>query len=677
MQLSKKQKEIVEYNEGPIRIVAGPGSGKTKTLISKISFLVNEKNVEPWKILAITFTNKAAGEMKKRLDESIGDNNVKIMTYHGFCAYFLRLESENIGLEKNYKILDMSDQKQIISKLQKNIEGVEKISFYRVIEKFDIYLHNETKREQEAAKGSPFVKLYEAYQEYKEETSSLDFNDLLVLTAKVLRENKEIAERWTNRFDYILVDEFQDTDDFQFSIVKSITTPSSNLTVVGDPDQNIYSWRGANINIILSLKNHYDNLKDFYLEENYRSTKAIVETSQNLIKYNKERFSDIELFTNNETGNLVSALVFKSEDQEAKQVSNQIKTYIEEGVSPSEIAVIYRTNKESSRFELELNSLNIPYKVVGGFRFFDRKEIKETLAFLDFIINPKDIFFEEIINVPSKGIGPKKLEQIKDEAFQAGTSLFEYVKTNISKYSKLIPLVEELDFIQSKIDSKHFIKHFDNFLESIGYYDMYKLETNRIEQVKELLELFEEHLKEEDNITDAIAEMRQNIALQSSQDVNVAEDEVTLMTAHSSKGTEFEVVFVVNFKNGSFPHFMNRDIEEERRLAYVSITRAKKHLHLSYSERYERELPEFISEAKLLPKTYNLIELDQELNLTIPEGYKHDSNKEVGDYVFHIAFGYGEIVKVFDETIAINFEEHGRKELAKNHASIYIRKHDN
>ena len=676
-QLSKIQKEIVEYNEGPIRIIAGPGSGKTKTLISKISFLVKEQKVEPWKILAITFTNKAASEMKNRLNESIGENNVKIMTYHGFCAYFLRLESENIGIDKNYKILDMTDQKQIVSKLQKKIEGIEKISFYKIIEMFDIYLHNNFRYSADEEKGSPYVELYKAYKKHKEETSSLDFNDLLVLTSQTLQANKEIAERWTNRFDYILVDEFQDTDDFQFNIVRNITTPTSNLTVVGDPDQNIYSWRGANINIILSLKNHYDNLKDFYLEENYRSTKAIVETSQNLIRYNKERFTDIDLFTNNEVGNLVSSIVFRSEDQEAKQVTRQIKEYINDGIQPNEIAVIYRTNKESSRFELELNSLQIPYKVVGGFRFFDRKEIKETLAFLDYIMNPLDVYFEEIINIPSRGIGPKKLEIIKDEAFMQGLTLFEFIKNNLDRYPKFVSLIKGLEFIQDKIESKSFIKHFDNFLENIGYYEMYKLETNRIEQVKELLELFEDHLEQEENIVDAISELRQNISLQSSQDVNVEEDEVTLMTAHSSKGTEFEVIFVVNFRDGSFPHFMTNDIEEERRLAYVSITRAKKHLHLSYSTKYENSTPQFISEAKLLPKNYNLNEIELDISVSVPQGFKHEKNKQVGDYVFHVAFGFGEIVKIFDETIAVNFEDHGRKELAKDHPSIYIRKNDN
>jgi len=602
--LNEKQYEAVVNYEGPSLVIAGAGSGKTKVLTHKIAYLIQQIGIKPWNILAITFTNKAANEMKERVETLVGEvsKDMWIGTFHSICVRILRRYIDRIGFDLSFIIFDTSDQKTMIKNCLKDLNIDDKMFTDRSVQ-FEISNAKNEMLEPEtylARANGDFRKekiasVYMMYQKRLKENNAIDFDDIINFTIKILTENPDVLEYYSEKFKYVLVDEYQDTNKAQFMLVSLFASRYGNITVVGDNDQGIYSFRGADISNILNFERDFPGTKIIKLEQNYRCTKSILNAANSVIKNNEVKY-DKKLWTENETGNLPK--VYKSEDEydEARYIVEQINHLKrEEYYKYSDFAILYRMNTQSRAIEEILVREDIPYKIIGGLKFYERKEIKDIIAYLRLIYNPNDnLSLIRIINEPKRGIGKTSLDQVQKLAEENSKSMYEIIK-NAEQYGlnrvfansrEFIQVIEELRQLQKELDISELIKQ---TLNKTGYTKALELENsveaeNRIENLEEFLTVAIEF--EEQSADNTLAEFLESITLSSDVD-NLEEDQdtVTLMTLHSAKGLEFSVVFLVGMEEGIFPGYKSigepKELEEERRLCYVGITRAKSNLYFT------------------------------------------------------------------------------------------------
>ena len=627
--LNDKQYEAVINTEGPCLVIAGAGSGKTKVLTHKIAYLIKEKDVKPWNILAITFTNKAANEMKERIVNLVGDVAADIWmgTFHSICVRILRRFIDRIGFDSSFIIFDTSDQKTLVKNCLKDLGIDDKLFNDRSVLSEISNAKNEmlTPESYSARANGDFRKekistVYELYQKRLKENNAIDFDDIINYTIEILQDNEDIREYYCDKFKYILVDEYQDTNKAQFMLVKILADKYKNITVVGDNDQGIYSFRGADISNILNFEKDFPGTKIIKLEQNYRCTGNILKAANAVIKNNEVKYKK-ELWTQNEEGNLPKVYQADNEYDEASYVVEQIEHLRrEEYYKYKDFAILYRMNTQSRAIEDILRRENIPYKIIGGLKFYERKEIKDLIAYLRLIQNHNDnLSLRRIINEPKRGIGKASLDKIELMSNDIGEPMYEIIKRAdefglnrvFLNSREFVNTIEELSAKKDELPISELIKQ---VLKKSGYTKALQNENtieaeNRIENLDEFLTVAIEF--EEEEAENGLREFLEGITLSSDIDeLEESDDYVTLMTLHSAKGLEFPVVFLVGMEEGIFPGYKSisepKELEEERRLCYVGITRAKEHLYLTCSKqrtifgstsynqtsRFLREIPE-------------------------------------------------------------------------------------
>lgn len=728
-ELNDKQYEAVSTSYQYVRVVAGAGSGKTRVLTYRIAYLLSEMDVLPWKILAITFTNKVANEMKTRVLKMVPDatKDLTIRTFHSFAANFLRREISVLNYPSSFTILDEEDQTKMIKDIAFDMgykrgdkivgKAINYIGSQKLKEKYpdDITIEHERFEDEKVC-----LEIYTRYEEEKNKALSLDFDDLLLKTNYILEHYIDIRMRWQDRIDHILVDEFQDTNNTEFKLLRYLMKPSTCLYVVGDPDQTIYTWRGANQDIILKMQETFGDVETIILDRNYRSTQAILDSANKLIANNKMRVAK-NLYTENNKGEPIVVKQNASSKSEADYVAREIVQLKNGGkFNYSDIVILYRSSYVTVDFEAALMARNIPYKIYGGLKFYQRREIKDVLSYFHLITNTKDnISFERIVNVPKRGIGETTVNIIKDEAKEADMPLYEYLRvvdekeTNIPKkaVNSLKSLIMRIDQAREDIakDEETFSKILENLIIDIGYQEVLLLEDDgeeRIENVRALFEDIRHYLKS--NPESTFEEYLQNVTLLSAQDEVVDGDFVTLMTVHTAKGLEYPVVFVIRLNEGVFPNQRAladsgfKGLEEERRLAYVAMTRAKQKLYMTYAGDYSFVLQgnlipsQFIKEAGLtvapsgFATSYNPYRSEKKprefhfddgkpMDFTPDEPIRQNFNQAtndvdswaVGDIVIHKKLGRGVVIALEgDDIIKVRFDEHGDKSILGNHPSV-------
>ncbi len=605
--LNPQQKQAVQHGDGPLIVVAGAGSGKTRVITSRIAYLIHERGVAPERILAITFTNKAAGEMKERIHGMLGDADFKpwISTFHSFCLRVLRQHIEALGRSKDFVIYDAQDQLSLLKQCMKSASANEdafppKTLLHHISSfKNDFLMPKDIDRD-----ALPFgnkmkaAELYPVYQEALKKNNALDFDDLLFCTVRLLAESEPVSRYYNERFQHILVDEFQDTNLTQYKLLRLLTAGHRNVCVVGDDDQSIYRWRGANLENLLHFEKDYPGTVVIKLEENYRSTQNILKAAGAVVEENHKRRPKT-LWTQNEAGEPVRYYRAEDEIDEARSIGEKIIKYNEEeGISFSDMAVLYRTNAQSRVVEDTLRSRGIQHQVIGGLKFYARKEIKDILSFMRVVLNPDDsISLKRIINVPARGIGKTSLDKIDAHCAENNLSFMEGLKAAGAitskavgnKIAKFVTLVEELDSIYHSASPLDFLRE---VMERTGYLDMLRKDgspesQSRMENLQELYTALEQEV-EKNNVT--LPEFLDTTALVA--DVDTLEDSrgvLPLMTLHTCKGLEFDVAFIIGMEDGLLPHNSSMsdpdEFEEERRLCYVGFTRARKRLIVSNARR--------------------------------------------------------------------------------------------
>ena len=605
--LNDKQYEAVVETEGPVLVIAGAGSGKTKVLTHKIAYIIQERKALPWQILAITFTNKAANEMKERVLKLIGEDakDLWMGTFHSICVRILRSHIEKIGFDSSFVIFDMADQKSLIKKCLKELQIDDKQFSEKSVQYEISNAKNEMLdpdqyrlRAQGDFRKEKIAEIYALYQKRLKENNSIDFDDIINFTIKIFNENPDVLNYYSTKFKYILVDEYQDTNKSQFTLVKLLAEVNQNITVVGDNDQGIYSFRGADIANILNFEKDFNGTKIIKLEQNYRCTGNILKAANSIIKNNETKYEK-KLWTENIEGRLPKIYAAENEYDEASFIAEQIEHLKrEEKYEYTDFAILYRMNTQSRAIEDILRREAIPYKIVGGLKFYERKEIKDIISYLRLIQNTSDnLSLTRIINEPKRGIGKTSLDKIADLAIQNETSMYEIIKESDQYGLNRVFLNsrEFIDFIESArikketLSISEFIKY---VLKKSGYLKSLEDENtieaeNRIENLEEFLNVAVEFEKEE--VENTLQKFLEGITLSSDIDnMEDTDDSVTLMTLHSAKGLEFPVVFLVGMEEGIFPSFRSmeepKEVEEERRLCYVGVTRAKENLFLTCSK---------------------------------------------------------------------------------------------
>lgn len=687
-ELNIKQQEAVINTDGPMLILAGAGSGKTKVLTTKIAYLINEKNIDPYNILAITFTNKAANEMKERVEKMIGVSNlVHISTFHSFGLSIIKRHYEKLGYKSNFTIIDSDDSLSTVKRILKDMNLDPKFYNPKTIrnrissaknelilpENFEKYVSNEI--------DEVVYKVYKKYQDKLLTNNSLDFDDLLLLPIILFKENKEVLEYYQERFKYILIDEYQDTNEVQYILTKMLSSRYKNICVVGDPDQSIYGFRGSNYRNILNFEKDYKNTKVILLEQNYRSTKNILGAANDIIKNNKKR-KEKNLWTDNTDGTKIKYKRCEDEKDEAYFVVSSIKRLISNDTPLNEIAVLYRTNAQSRNVEEVLLRENIPYKVVGSFYFYNRKEIKDLICYLKLIYNTSDdISLNRIINVPKRGIGLKTLENLTTKANLLNDSIFNVIESgkelefkklilNLQEQSEELSLTELVDLILNESGIRKELESEDT-IESNS-----RLEN--LEEFKSITKSFENKYG-----VVSLSEFLDEISLVSDvEEHKNNNDVVTLMTVHSAKGLEFDHVFIIGLEEGVFPHSMclynGEEIEEERRLCYVAVTRARKDLtiinakkRLLYGQDSFNPPSRFIGEIN--DNYLDKDEMKQETRKAkvTKDNINEDIEYSPGEKVRHEDFGEGIIITVDKSILTIAFPHpYGIKKIMRGHKSI-------
>ncbi len=605
--LNNKQYEAVTNTEGPCLVIAGAGSGKTKVLTHKIAYLMSNNNVLPWNILAITFTNKAAKEMKERIELLVGDaaKDMWIGTFHSICVRILRKFIDRIGFDSSFIIFDTSDQKTMIKQILKDLQLDEKLFSDRAViseisnaknemlepDSYSVKAHGDFRKER-------IAEVYERYQKRLKENNAIDFDDIINYTIKIFMENPDVLEYYSNKFKYILVDEYQDTNKSQFTLITLLASKYGNITAVGDNDQGIYSFRGADISNILNFERDFPGTKIIKLEQNYRCTGNILKVANAVIKNNEVKY-DKKLWTENEIGNLPKIFSADNEYDEGRYVAEQIEHLIrEEKYKYSDFAVLYRMNTQSRAIEEILRRESIPYKIVGGLKFYERKEIKDIISYLRLVQNPSDnLSLNRVINEPKRGIGKTSLDKIAQIATENSVSMYEVIKHadtyGLNRvYLNSREFIDCIDSIIFKKDDLTISELVKKILKDTGYTRALENENtveaeNRIANLEEFLNVAVEF--EEESADNGLSDFLEGITLSSDLDnMEETEESVTLMTLHSAKGLEFPVVFLIGMEEGIFPGYKSigeqKELEEERRLCYVGVTRAKENLFLTNSK---------------------------------------------------------------------------------------------
>ena len=729
---------------GPMIVIAGAGSGKTRVLTYKIAYLMTQ-GVDPFNILALTFTNKAAREMKERIANIVGDEakNLWMGTFHSVFARILRIEAHKIGYTSNFTIYDSDDSQKLVARIIKelNLDKEQykyKIIFSRISSmknnfiSADQYINDEEMLLSDKISNRPkFHQIYKQYVDRCFKAGAMDFDDLLLKTNELLNSYPDTLSKYQNIFRYILVDEYQDTNHSQYLIIRSLSDKFQNICVVGDDAQSIYSFRGANINNILNFQKDFPDSKIFRLEQNYRSTKNIVNAANSIIKYNQKRLKK-NVWTNNESGEKISVNKLLTDGEEGRFVASSIfENKMQSQMKNSDFAILYRTNAQSRSFEDALRKKNIPYRVYGGLSFYQRKEIKDVLAYLRLLINNDDEqAFKRIINFPARGIGLTTLNKIAIEAKNKSVSDYTFLKNysksssilNNSTKNKLLEFVVMIESIKAKLESLDVFEITKEVLKQSGLYNLYKNDesmegVNRIQNIEELLNGIKDFVENNDKNQVSVSTFLQDVALATDQDnENNDNNKVALMTIHLAKGLEFPFVYIVGLEENLFPSAMNlnsrTDLEEERRLFYVALTRAEKKIYLSYVlSRYRWGKPvdseksrfideindEFIENNIIQNSTTRDFSNDVQYN-KIGLRYKKpekrppsnfikiksssiksnlfDSKLVVGNIVMHERFGKGRVISIEgsggDKKAEIKFEKNGIKKLLLRFSKLEI-----
>lgn len=732
--LNAEQREAVFHTEGPLLILAGAGSGKTRVLTHRIAYLIEEKGINPWNILAITFTNKAAGEMRERVDDIVGfgSESIWVSTFHSTCVRILRRHIDRLGYDNNFTIYDSDDQKTLMKDVCKLLQIDTKTYRERTILSAISSAKDEmvTPEEYELNAYGDFSKkkIAEAYKEYERQlkaNNALDFDDLLVKTVQLFQTQPEILEYYQDRFRYIMVDEYQDTNTVQFKLISLLAAKYKNLCVVGDDDQSIYKFRGANIQNILSFEKEFEHTKVIKLEQNYRSTSTILDAANAVIKNNVGRKAK-SLWTENGEGEKVQFRQFDTAYDEAEYIVGDIRERVDNGKAAyCDHAVLYRTNAQSRLFEEKMITANIPYKIVGGVNFYARKEIKDLLAYLKTIDNGKDdLAVRRIINVPKRGIGLTTVNRITEAAQQRGISFYETLCSadlvpglgrSISKLESFAAMIE---YFRKEAEHLSITELMEEILTETGYVEELKAEGEeeaeaRLQNIDEFLNkiaAYEESCEEE---LPTLSGFLEEVALVADIDsLDEESDYVVLMTLHSAKGLEFPYVYLAGMEDGIFPSYMTitaddpTEIEEERRLCYVGITRAKKELAMTCARRrmirgetqynkmsrFLKEVPpQLLSTGKIvekeeleLPKQNSYVQAKQsfqakpfmiskpvqQFGVKSGEGLSYG----VGDRVRHMKFGEGTVTAITeggrDYEVSVDFDSAGTKKMFASFAKL-------
>ena len=728
--LNERQKEAVLATEGPVLVLAGAGSGKTTVLVNRIAYMISEKHIRPWNILAITFTNKAAREMKDRIERLLGDTakDMWIGTFHSVCVRILRSCIDLLGYSRDFVIYDTADTKTVMKECLRELDIDEKSFPVRNVLSIISNAKNDL---MDAAtfenvyksdyRMSIIAKIYYRYQTKLRKNNAVDFDDIILNTVKILSENPDVLSKYQDKFQYILVDEYQDTNNSQYLLINLLAQANRNLCVVGDDDQSIYKFRGANIGNILNFEDDYSDVQKITLDQNYRSTQNILDAANSVISNNKGRMGK-SLWTSNGDGNKVFVYTGTNEYDEARYIARQIKKHFDEQGSFSDCAILYRTNAQSRVIEEMLMRESVPYKVLSGLRFYDRKEIKDIIAYLRVVYNPNDdVSLARIINEPKRKIGNATLEKARNIAREKETSLYDVI-SHADDYPEFKTAIKKLlsfsEIIQSLIKLKDTVTIEDltgRILNDTGYMPALIMEDTtesktRIENLGEFISVITEFEKNEET-GNTLGEFLENISLVSDIDgYDENEDSAVLMTIHSAKGLEFPIVFLSGLEEGLFPGLRSMesddDIEEERRLCYVAITRAKEQLYITKTisrtihgktmpttaSRFFREIPvEYLEDKTTLqPKVAKVMQDLGVRNASAPKkevymtkgfgssvkssGSTDYSKFKAGDAVEHRTFGRGEILKATpcgnDCILEIQFESIGFKRLMAAFANV-------
>lgn len=688
--LNEQQKEAIQTTEGPLLVIAGAGSGKTRVLTTRITYLIEEKGIAPDNILAITFTNKAAKEMRDRVVKMLGPMayQIQISTFHSFGLTIMKENYAQLGYKKEFTILDSDDSLSIIKKIMKNMNLDSKVYNPKNVKNKISSAKNEMMSPEELSRFSACdfdEKVIEIFAEYNKKlkaNNSLDFDDLLLKPIELFNENPTILEQYQERFHYILIDEYQDTNEVQYILTKMLSKKRKNLCVVGDESQSIYAFRGSNYRNILNFEKDYPNCKIILLEQNYRSTKTILNAANDVIKNNKQR-KDKKLWTNNHEGEKVIYKKCIDEKEEAASVASEIGNLIIKGEKLEDIAVLYRTNAQSRTIEEAMLKDNIPYKVVGSFYFYNRKEVKDLIAYLRLIYNSNDdVSLIRIINSPKRGIGQKSIDNLVSEASSLGISMYDALSS--PKELQFKALIESMKLASQNLSLTEIV---ELVLEQSGLRKELELENSleaeakieNLDEFKSITKNFEERYGII-SLEDFLAEISLVSDVEEHKDNN---EVVTLMTIHSAKGLEFKYVFVIGMEEGVFPHsrslFDSGELEEERRLCYVAITRAKEKLWLLSAKRrtlYGLDNMNPVSRfVKEISEEYlDMQDLDiMNFNSKSFSRSKIDESVEYscGEKVMHDDFGEGVIVSVDKSILTVAFPHpYGIKKLMKGHKSI-------
>lgn len=742
MALNEMQQLAVDTTEGPLLILAGAGSGKTTVLVNRVEHIISSHLATPWQVLAITFTNKAAGELRERLVSAIGEeaNDIWAYTFHSCCSRILRRFGEKIGYTNHFTIYDTDDSRRVMKQCQKQLGIEDKLINHKSIlaeisrAKDSLISPEEYKQTaQNDFRKSKIAECYELYQAQLKKSDAMDFDDIIFNTVKLLEENEDVRNIYQTQFKYVMVDEYQDTNHAQYVLTSLLADKYKNICVVGDDDQSIYRFRGATIENILSFENHYKGAKVIRLEENYRSTQNILDGANAVISHNKNRKGKT-LFTRSGSGDKIVYKTVMSESEESQYIIDEIEKNVNNGMKYSDHAILYRMNAQSRNLEVMLTKSGISHRIIGGHRFFDRKEIKDIVSYLAVINNPSDnVRLQRIINVPKRAIGDTMFANVLEIGAGLGMSAFEvceradeFQKTSRSA-SKLMNFTKMIRDFQECIENGMGLNDLlQEVLDVTKYLDYLQEEPetyeDRVNNIKELSSMF---IKYEEESEDAnLSEFLEDVALISDIDsYNEDEDAVVLMTLHSAKGLEFPVVFIPGMEEGIFPGnqsmFSEEDLEEERRLAYVGITRAKKKLYLISSQqrmlygqtsrnmpsRFLREIPSSViddqsvvarrstgfttprtayanaSRNELGHSSHNKIGSYTQSSSSAHKfgqagnaAQKNNIDFKVGDTVCHKSFGTGTVLTITpmggDMLLEVAFDKAGTKKMMANYARL-------
>ena len=718
--MNENQLKAILKTQGAVMVIAGAGSGKTRVLTNRIAYLIAEKNVLESNILAITFTNKAAKEMKERIYSLVGETSkyIWINTFHSMCVRILRQHIDLLGYNKNFTILDTSEQKTIINNIVKELnlseDSYQPNNILKIISnsKNSMISVNEMKAQARFGFMKNVAEIYEYYQKYLKKNSVLDFDDLMLKTIVLFEKHPEVLAIYQNKFEYIHVDEYQDTNVIQYKLIKMLSEVHKNICVVGDDDQSIYSWRGACSDNIINFEKDYEDVEVIFLDQNYRSNSTILDTANAVIKNNTDR-KDKALWSENKGGDKITVYAATNDKDETDDIAKKILDLKAQGVDYKDIAILYRANYLSRSMENSCMAFGIPYKLIGSLKFLQRQEIRDLLAYMNVIVNKNDEFsLRRIINVPKRGIGASSMAKIDNYAEQYGLSLFKALK-NIDmigvskKITTNIHLLTQLIEKYSQTEQYSIEDLIVGIYKDSGYESMLKESADayaesRIENISELVSSAKQFSSMNDNLIDFISEM----SLTSDADDENEDDSVVLSTVHAAKGLEYRVVFIMGLEENLFPSIRDAEssedernkMEEERRLAYVAITRAKEKLFMSYANRrmqfgsiknnkrsrFLDEVPNKLmhfesgfgatandsGESQLESVTKFISRLSPKIKIADKPKTDVRTNYVVGDIVVHKKFGEGKVLSIEKDSVKVDFEKVGPKILLIEYANL-------